>query len=363
MEKTKILVVDDDSMNMFVFQDIFMSEDQFDCKYVESGEEALDVLPIFRPDIILLDIMMPGISGYDVCQEIRQEHKYQFIKIIIVSGKGMLEERLKGYDKGADDYLVKPFDKDELLAKINVFKRLKRVEEIESNQSKLLALLSHETKTPMSGILGAIELLLEEDLSDDHASMLKVVHSSAGQLMQFIDKITLYYRLSQSEKTEKQNVNLLLLFDNLLDDLQKQLTKKQITVAWKHRQAINIYADWFYIQIAVKNILENAIKFSPENAEISISIESESDLCKACISDQGPGVPYEYQTGIFEPFGIQDIIHHHKGLGLSLATSRLIFQLHNGDIYCKSEPDNGASFCFQLPINYESNFSNASGEM
>jgi signal transduction histidine kinase len=350
MEKTKILVVDDDSMNMFVFQDIFMSEDQFDCKYVESGEEALDVLPIFRPDIILLDVMMPGISGYDVCQEIRQEPKYQFIKIIIVSGKGMLEERLKGYDKGADDYLVKPFDKDELLAKINVFKRLKRVEEIESNQSKLLALLSHETKTPMSGIIGAIELLLEEGLSDEHASMLKIVRNSAGQLMQFIEKVTLYYRLSQSEPIEKQSINISLLFDNLLDDLQKQLAKKQITVSWKNRQDLNIHAHWFYIQVAVKNILDNAIKYSPENGEIYISIESESDFCKAIISDQGPGIPYAFQAGIFEPFGIQDINHHHKGLGLSLATSRLIFQLHNGEITCKSEPEKGASFCLQLPV-------------
>jgi len=353
MDKTKILIVDDDSMNLFVFQDIFFSEDQFDCQYVESGEEALEILPVFRPDIILLDIMMPGISGYDVCQKIRTESKYQFIKIIMVSGKGMLEERLKGYEKGADDYLVKPFDKDELLAKINVFKRLKRVEEIESNQSKLLALLSHETKTPMSGIIGAIELLLEEDISSEHLDMLKIVRSSAGQLMEFIEKVTSFYRLSQSQKIDKQSVNIFLLFDNLLDDLQEQLAKKQITVSWQNRQDLNINADWFYIQVAVKNILENAIKYSPENGEICLSIDKASDLCNVCISDQGPGIPYEHQTGIFEAFGIQDIKHHHKGLGLSLATSRLIFQLHNGDINCKSEPNNGATFCFQLPIYYE----------
>jgi signal transduction histidine kinase len=353
MDKTKILIVDDDSMNIFVFQDIFMSEDQYTCKYVESGEEALEVIPIFRPDIILLDIMMPGISGYDVCQNIRQEPKYQFIKIIMVSGKGMLDERLKGYEYGADDYLVKPFDQDELLAKINVFKRLKRVEEIKSNQSNLLALLSHETKTPMSGIMGAIELLLAEDFSEDHISLLEMVQGSARQLLQFIEKVTMYYRLSQSKKIEMQPVSILLLFDSLLDDLNKPLNDKGLKITWHNRQDFNIQADFYYIQIAVKNVLDNAIKFSPEKGEICLKIECESNLCKVYISDQGPGIPNEHQSGIFEPFGIQDIRHHHKGLGLSLATSRLILQLHNGDIHCKSEANNGASFCFQLPISNE----------
>jgi len=353
MDKTKILIVDDDTMNLFVFQDIFISEDQYICKYVESGEEALDTLPIFRPDIILLDIMMPGISGYDVCQKIRQEPKYQFIKIIMVSGKGMLDERLKGYDYGADDFLVKPFDQDELLAKINVFKRLKRVEEIESNQSNLLALLSHETKTPMSGIIGATELLLADNLSQDQIDLLNIVQGSSKQLMEFIDKVTLYYRLSQSKKISMQPVSLLLLIDSLLDDLEKPIIDKKIKITWQNKQDFNIPADFYFMQVAVKNILDNAIKFSPEAGEIVLNVQKESDLCSVCISDQGPGIINEHQSGIFEPFGIQDIKHHHKGLGLSLATSRLIFQLHNGNIYCKSEANNGASFCFQLPISNE----------
>jgi signal transduction histidine kinase len=350
MEKTRILIVDDDLMNMFVFKDIFISEDQYICEYVENGENALEILPLFRPDIILLDIMMPGISGYEVCKRIRQEPKYQFIKIIMVTGKGLLVERLEGYEKGADDYIVKPFDKNELLAKINVFKRLKRVEEIENNQANLLALLSHETKTPMSGIIGATELLQADNCSQSQIDMLNIVHNSARQLLQIIEKITLYYRLSQGQKLDIQPGSLLLLLDNLLDDQQSQLTEKQIKITWRNRQDININADFYYIQVAVQNIMENAIKYSPDEGEISISIESESDTCKIYISDQGPGVPTEHQESIFEPFGIQDVRHHHKGLGLSLATARLIFQLHHGNIFCISEPGKGAIFSIQLPI-------------
>jgi len=353
MSKTKILIVDDDSMNLFVFQDIFDFEDHFVCEYVESGEAALDILPTFRPDIILLDIMMPGISGYDVCRQVRNEPKYQFIKVIMVSGNGMLEERLKGYENGADDYLVKPFDKDELLAKINVFKRLKRVEEIESNQSRLLALLSHETKTPMSGILGAVDLLMAEDLTQDHMNMLTIVHNSAGQLLQFIEKVTLYYRLLQGQELDIQSSSLLMLFNSLLDDLHSKLTQKKIKITWQNRQDFCIKVDFYYIQIAVQNILENAIKFSPENGEICLSIENNSDCCKVSISDQGHGIPQEQQESIFEPFGIQNIKHHHKGLGLSLATSRLIFQQHRGELFCMNQPEKGALFCFQLPIFFD----------
>jgi len=348
--KTKILIVDDDTMNLFVFEDIFISEPQFICEYVDTGEKALKTLPEFRPDIVLLDIMMPGINGYEVCKKIRKEPRYQFIKIIMVSGKGMLEERLKGYEVGADDYLVKPFDKDELLAKINVFKRLKRVEEIESNQSNLLALLSHETKTPMSGIMGAVELLMAEDFSDDHMQMLNIVQTSAEQLLNFIEKITMYYRLSQGQIMEMQCVNLLTLVENVIDDLQQPLSEKELKVTWHNRQDCRIHVDFFYVQVAVKHIFDNAIKYSPNNGEIDISIIIEPDICKVCISDQGSGIPLDYQANLFEPFGIQDIRHHHKGLGLSLATSRLIFQVHHGNISFKSVPGEGATFCLQLPV-------------
>ncbi|MBF0452629.1 MAG: hybrid sensor histidine kinase/response regulator [Candidatus Magnetomorum sp.] len=346
----KLMIVDDEPMNLFVFQDILSTYDHYICEYVNSGEKALELCPVFCPDIILLDIMMSGIDGYEVCKKIRQNPKHQFLKIIMVSGKGMLEERLKGYEAGADDYIVKPFDNEELLAKINVFARLKRVEVIENNQSNLLTLLSHETKTPMSGIIGATDLLLCEDLSDSQLELLTMVHDSTHQLLNFIDKISLYYRLTHNYSLQIIRMELLSLMENVLDDLQQDLSNKNIQVVWEHRQDYPLEGDWFLMQTAVKNVVSNAVKYSKEKGEIRIAIHQELNMCNIFISDQGPGISHEDQSSIFEAFSIKDIRHHHKGLGLSLATARLIIESHNGRISLSSEPGHGATFCIQLPI-------------
>jgi len=356
MEKntTKLLIVDDEPMNLFVFKDIFSSNKAFVCQYAENGEKALEILLDFTPDIVLLDIMMPGIDGYEVCKNIRQDQKNPFLKIIMVSGKGMLNERLKGYESGADDYIVKPFDKDELLAKINVFKRLKRVEEIENNQSSLLTLLAHETKTPMSGIMGAVELLMNEDLLASQMDLLRIVYDSSNQLLIFIEKISLYYRLLHKPSLRFVSLDILFLIDGVLEELQKIIVDKSVKIEWKNRKANIIKADWYLMQIAMKNIIENAVKYSNENDVIEISINHDTTYCNVLISDNGPGISNEDQQKVFDAFSIKDIKHHHKGLGLSLATSRLIIESHNGRIKILNKSETkGTTFSIQLPIHKE----------
>lgn len=120
-EKTKILVVDDDPMNLKFLIEIL--SDEYEIQAVLSGEEALNIVHDFMPDIILLDIMMPGIDGYEVCKKIRADKKLSKTKILLVSAKAMLNEKIMGYDVGADDYITKPFEHEELLAKIKIFIR------------------------------------------------------------------------------------------------------------------------------------------------------------------------------------------------------------------------------------------------
>jgi CheY-like chemotaxis protein len=114
----KILVVDDDPNNIVIVGELL--GDDYDLKTATTGEEALEIALDFLPDIILLDIMMPGIDGYDVCRRLREHSTLQYAKIIMVSAKAMVSERLKGYEVGANDYLTKPFEEDELLEKVRV---------------------------------------------------------------------------------------------------------------------------------------------------------------------------------------------------------------------------------------------------
>lgn len=112
----KILVVDDDQTNLKFLNEIL--EDRFELMAVSTGEDALDAIGAFHPKILLLDVMLPGISGYDVCREIRANESLSGIKIILISAKAMVDERQKGYEAGADDYITKPFDHEELLEKV-----------------------------------------------------------------------------------------------------------------------------------------------------------------------------------------------------------------------------------------------------
>ncbi len=116
----KVLIVDDDEMNVDILKDDL--EDKFNVMAAGSGEEALSIIPDFLPNIILLDIMMTGIDGYEVCRRIRADKKNNFIKIILISGRAMENERQKGFEVGADDYITKPFDVDEVTEKIKVLR-------------------------------------------------------------------------------------------------------------------------------------------------------------------------------------------------------------------------------------------------
>ena len=120
-KKTKILIVDDDPMNLKFLKEIL--SDEYNIKAALSGEEALEIIFDFMPEILLLDIMMPGVDGYEVCKKVRASEKLANIKILLVSAKAMLNEKLMGYEVGADDYITKPFEHEELLAKIKIFIR------------------------------------------------------------------------------------------------------------------------------------------------------------------------------------------------------------------------------------------------
>ena len=155
--KYRILIVDDDKIIIRLLLEVL--GDDYKVETAFSGAEALKKVPSFNPDIILLDIMMPGMNGYDVCRAIRKDPGHTFIKILLLSAKSSLEERLEGYNAGANDYLTKPYQTAELQAKIQTFLQLKYSDEVNRLKDDLLMLQSHETKTPLNAIVGFAEIL------------------------------------------------------------------------------------------------------------------------------------------------------------------------------------------------------------
>ena len=184
---SRILAVDDNPMNLTVLKSLLAD---YTLQTTASGAEALAIAPMYRPDLVLLDIMMPGIDGYATCRRIRGNPSLRHTKIIMVSAKSELNERLAGYQAGADDYITKPFDGDELLAKVRVYLKLKSVQEVEEVKNRMIEVLQHSNRTPLNNIISYAELLacgceLDEGM---RAEAPKVILRNARRLQRLLEK-------------------------------------------------------------------------------------------------------------------------------------------------------------------------------
>ncbi|MDC0359054.1 response regulator [Oligoflexia bacterium] len=190
----KILIVDDERRNLNILQELLMD---YDLTEAETGEEALEHLQKIDFDLILLDIMLPGLDGYEVCRKIKSNPQHAALKVLLVSGRALIEEKLQGYAAGADDYITKPFDTEELLAKVRVFQRMKSIEEVDAIHRDFLALLAHEARTPLNGIIGYSDLALDT-LASDKPELIEYLSSikySAENFHQLVEMILLLCEL------------------------------------------------------------------------------------------------------------------------------------------------------------------------
>jgi DNA-binding response OmpR family regulator len=146
-------------VNLLVIEEILSRN--FNWAQASTTEQAVSLAASFKPDLVLIDLLVQDGSGYEICKTLRSNPKLKFTKIILVSTKALLKDRLSGYQAGADDYIARPFDPDELTAKAKVFIRLKSVEEVDRAKDDLINLFSHETRTPLNAIIGFAKLLAE----------------------------------------------------------------------------------------------------------------------------------------------------------------------------------------------------------
>ena len=345
----KILIVDDEPINVKLIEEILEYEEDFECKSVQNGIDALALLDEYNPDIIILDIMMPGMSGYDVCRRIKSDKKHRFAKVLMVSGKAMIEERLEGYDSGADDYITKPFVDDELLAKLKVFSRLKKTEEIDELKTAILQLFSHETKTPLNGILLGSQLILDTpSVPDKIAEYANLIKMSGERIHELVRKILLLSDL-------KNNRTLTVTAQSVKKYLQRVASQaneshpESSTICVDCAIDFTLEADWHLFHEAFQSAVNNAIKFSPSHEDVELKASYDESTVVFSVKDKGPGIDPKNQEKIFDEFYSPDIKSHTKGTALSLAIAKEIMLLHRGHLSVESVRGNGSIFKFAFP--------------
>lgn len=346
--KKKILIVDDGRAIRHWTQTIFAND--YITDQAEDGEEALAKLPAFKPDLILLDVEMPKLNGLETCKKIRQDPNFRFIKIIFVSGNISIADRMAGYEAGGDDYVTKPYDEGELFAKVKTLLRLKNEEELNHLKSNFLSLISHETRTPINGILGCAELL-NNSAEDNNRQLTEGILQASKQLHRLIENVLLICKLKSTpiveQKKKKKQVGMII--QDQLKEMEHTIIHKNLSIAMSGNIFASVEACPTLLDKGFCCVLENAVKFSTPNGQIKIDISERDDLCIVQVTDQGPGIDPEEFDYIFDEFAISDVTHHHNGLGVSLSIAKQIFEGHGGEIKAKNDRKQGAIFTITLP--------------
>lgn len=346
---SKVLIVDDEPINVKLIEEILQYEEDFTCKTAVNGDEALSILSDYHPDIILLDIMMPGMSGYDVCRRIKKDKRHKFAKVLMISGKAMVEERLEGYEAGADDYITKPFIDDELLAKLKVFSKLKKTEEIDELKTSILQLFSHETKTPLNGILLGSQLILEQPSSTEKTlEYARLIKMSGERIHDLVRKILLLSSLRNNHILLPKSQSVQKYLQNLMEQLSPT---NKCSIDLSCPTDFNITIDWKLFHEAFYAVVDNALKFSPKEEKVEIEASYHNSGPFFRVTDHGKGLDPSSKEKIFDEFYSQHIENHSNGTALSLAIAREIMALHHGRLNVESDLGQGTSFLFTLPPN------------
>ena len=326
--------------------------DHFNFATAESGQAALEEARRVPPDIVLLDIMMPGLDGYEVCRRLRARPEMAPAKIIMISAKGSTPERLEGYEAGADDYVTKPFDPAELLAKVRVYARLKSVEEINALKSNLLTLLSHETRTPLTLILSPLSILLDSaDLSPPHRTLVEMVDTGARRLAALVDKVQFLSQLRMRAVAFRfAPMDLEAAARAAAERARERAEAAGVTLTLESRDRPCPAGDAEQLGWVLDALLDNAIRFSPRGGDVRIAVGAPDGVVSLAVTDSGPGVDPGLLPKLFQEFAVSDIDHHTSGHGLSLATARhIVDQLGGTLVHDPIVGAGGATFRIRLP--------------
>ena len=349
--KHKILIVDDSKSNRLILEEIL--EDYY-LMSVDSGEMAVAKAPQFNPDLVLLDIMMPGMDGYMVCQRFRENKIVKRAKIIMVSAKIEVADRLRAYEIGADDFIGKPFDKNELLAKVGVYLKLKTVEEVDALKSNLLNHLCRDTVNPLEHIIRPLITVLDKrsGVTGECRSLLLKSYSEAITLKQLLEKAILLGSLKSGEIQMTYSVaDLVSLVQDVLQEFKLVINEKKLELHQAFPKQALVRIDVPEMKRVIHTLVDNAIRFSPPKKKIFVELSITDNDCFLSILDQGGGFDTEIDLGPSRIFSRlveqnQEKIEWH---GINLSLAQIITFLNGGDLKVDTIKGRGTNIVVVLP--------------
>lgn len=360
-KKRVYVVEDEEEINDIIVR--YLRKEQYEITAFYRGDTALSGILKDPPDLLILDIMLPVIDGIEMLKEIRESLK---LPVIIISAKKDETYRILGIELGGDDYLAKPFSMRELVARVkSIFRRaefekslfIAQHEQLTrqlyhadrmSELGQLMAGIAHDVNNPLTGILGYSEMLLNQLSDETLRESIEIIQNEALRASRIMRNILSFSRAYQSER---EPIDICDVLNECLAIVSYELHIRNIEVR-KEFQAVTRTAGEPYklMQVFINLLInaEHAVQESTDNGVIIVRITGNDDFLEVMIGDNGPGIPQEKMSKIFEPFYTTK--QKGKGTGLGLSIANKIITEHQGLIKVDKSPLGGAAFIVQLPI-------------
>lgn len=368
--KWKVLVVDDEPSNLQLLGQIL--QEQYQLSFATDGTKALDVAWKVKPDIILLDIMMPTMDGYETCKLLKENATLQNIPIIFISALDETMDKVKAFELGGVDYVTKPFQFEEVVARVGTHLQLRqqqmeieaqkhqlqdsydRLRELEQLRDNLVHMIVHDMRSPLMGINGMLKILKDEmaDALDEQQAIDFDWALTSGHVLQ--EMISSLLDISRMEAGNmplaKEATDLRTIVKDALTSMVALVKECQVTFE-QAGSPLSAVCDPEIVRRIIVNLVANAIKFTPPTGEVRIDLSTHSAGVRVSVTDTGPGIPPEYREKIFEKFGMVEIKREGKipSTGLGLTFCKLAVEAHGGQIGVESEVGKGSTFWFWLP--------------
>ena len=364
-EPSRILIVDDMPINLELMKSILFGE-EYMIVTSKTGTSAMAKANANVFDLILLDIVLPDIDGFEICRQIKNGTKNQETPIIFLTAQREKESIIKGFQLGAVDYILKPFSDEELLARVNLHLALKKTQEelkearnvaegLAKAKAMFLANMSHEIRTPLNGIVGMVDILKNTDLDEQQKEFLDIVDVSSENLLMIINDILDYSKIEAGQIAfEKIKFNIRQEIDEVKKLLYYKSNEKKLEFSIEVDSKVPkmLLGDPLRLKQVLINLSNNAIKFTTEGfVKIKVSLEKaivQQYKLYFEVQDSGIGISKENQKKLFQSFSQADASTTRKygGTGLGLAISKKLTQLMNGEIGVNSVEGEGATFWF-----------------
>lgn len=356
-----ILVVDDEPKNVQVAGALLLQHGH-EIIGAHSGMEALEKLKSFRPDLILLDVMMPGMSGFDLCRHLREDPENQSIPVIFLSAATDKHFVVEALDLGGVDYVTKPFHGPELISRINLHLNLQKARRdltaAIAGKNRLLEVVAHDLKNPLSGIQFAATMMKESGEKLPPASyqaLVKSISDSADRAFEIISGLLETTGLDEAKsRIASEPVCLKETTGKALKGFEQHFKRKGISYELHHSEdPILVLGAADPLLCCLENLISNAIKFSPSGTHVIVQIEQSQNSGRFRIHDQGPGILDTEKDGLFTKFSRLSArpTAGEGSTGLGLHIVHELISAMNGTIRYEASPLlKGASFTLDLPI-------------